>query len=75
MPMDVLTLFASQYLIEKRKRYSSASGNFNGLILNVGLTCKSIARTVAFSTLDGVPGNAGSVVNGQGEERGLFRVV
>lgn len=57
----------TQYLIEERRRYPHASGDFNGLILNVALACKSIARTVAFGALGGVLGNAGGAVNVQGE--------
>ena len=53
----------TQFLIEERRRYPSASGDFNSLILNVALACKSIARTVAHGALGGVLGNAGGSVN------------
>jgi len=57
----------TQFLIEERRRYPSASGDFNSLILNVALACKSIARAVAHGALGGVLGNAGGSVNVQGE--------
>ncbi|MDP3669518.1 MAG: class 1 fructose-bisphosphatase [Telluria sp.] len=57
----------TQFLIEERRRYPSASGDFNSLILNVALACKSIARTVAHGALGGALGNAGGSVNVQGE--------
>ena len=38
----------TQYLIEERRRFPSASGDFNSLILDVALACKGIAKAVAF---------------------------
>ena len=38
----------TQYLIEQRRRFPSASGDFNALVLDVALACKAIARSVAF---------------------------
>ena len=52
----------TQYLIEQRRRFPSASGDFNALVLDVALACKSIARAVAFGEL----GPAASGGNGQG---------
>lgn len=61
----------TQFLIEERRRFPSASGDFNALILDVALACKAIARAVAFGELGGVMGNhaaeAGGSVNVQGE--------
>jgi fructose-1,6-bisphosphatase I/sedoheptulose-1,7-bisphosphatase len=61
----------TQYLIEERRRYPGASGDFNSLILDVALACKGIAKAVAFGELAGVMGNheieAGASVNVQGE--------
>ena len=61
----------TQYLIEERRRYPSASGDFNSLILDVALACKRIAKAVAFGELAGVMGNhedaSGASVNVQGE--------
>ena len=37
----------TQYLIEQRRRFPDASGDFNALILDVALACKAIARAVA----------------------------
>ena len=39
----------TQYLIDQRKRYPEASGDFNSLMLDVGLACKAISRSVASS--------------------------
>jgi fructose-1,6-bisphosphatase I / sedoheptulose-1,7-bisphosphatase len=41
----------TQYLIEQRRRFPSASGELNALILDVSLACKAIARSVAFGQL------------------------
>ena len=61
----------TQFLIEERRRFPSASGDFNALILDVALACKGIARTVALGELGGVMGNhaaeTGGSVNVQGE--------
>jgi fructose-1,6-bisphosphatase I/sedoheptulose-1,7-bisphosphatase len=61
----------TQFLIEERRRFPDAGGDFNALILDVAIACKSIARAVAFGELGGVMGNhaadAGGSVNVQGE--------
>jgi fructose-1,6-bisphosphatase I/sedoheptulose-1,7-bisphosphatase len=61
----------TQYLIEQRRRFPGASGDFNALILDVALACKAIARTVAFGELGGITGNheaeGGASINVQGE--------
>ena len=63
----------TQYLIEQRRRFPGASGDFNALLLDVALACKAIARSVAFGELGGVLGNPGSAadvstgINVQGE--------
>jgi fructose-1,6-bisphosphatase I/sedoheptulose-1,7-bisphosphatase len=61
----------TQFLIEERRRFPSASGDFNALILDVALACKGIAKAVAYGELAGVMGNhaadAGGSVNIQGE--------
>ena len=61
----------TQYLIEERRRYPGASGDFNALVLDVALACKAIARAVAFGELGGVLGNHasddGGSINVQGE--------
>jgi fructose-1,6-bisphosphatase I/sedoheptulose-1,7-bisphosphatase len=48
----------TQFLIEERRRYPSASGDFNALVLDVALACKTLARSVAFGALGG-PLNTG----------------
>ncbi len=45
----------TRYLIEERRRFPGASGDFNALILDVALACKAIARIVAFGTLSQAP--------------------
>jgi len=61
----------TQFLIEERRRFPSASGDFNSLILDVSLACKGIAKAVAYGELAGVMGNhaaeEGGSVNVQGE--------
>jgi len=61
----------TQFLIEERRRFPSASGDFNALILDVAIACKAIARAVALGALGGVLGNhaedEGGSVNVQGE--------
>ena len=61
----------TQFLIEERRRFPSASGDFNALILDVALACKAIARAVALGELGGNLGDhaagAGASINVQGE--------
>jgi fructose-1,6-bisphosphatase I/sedoheptulose-1,7-bisphosphatase len=61
----------TQFLIEERRRFPEARGDFNALILDVAMACKAIARAVAFGELGGMLGNheeaAGGSVNVQGE--------
>ncbi len=69
----------TQYLIEQRRRFPSASGDFNSLLLDVALACKAIARSVAFGELGGVLGNPGAdiatSVNVQGEVQKKLDVI
>jgi fructose-1,6-bisphosphatase I / sedoheptulose-1,7-bisphosphatase len=70
----------TQFLIEERRRFPNASGDFNALILDVALACKAIARAVAFGELGGMLGNhaadAGAVsVNVQGETQKKLDVI
>ena len=55
-----------QFLIEERRSHPGASGDLNGLILDVALACKAIANRVAVGALDGVLGSADHT-NVQGE--------
>ncbi|MEJ7139503.1 class 1 fructose-bisphosphatase [Amphibiibacter pelophylacis] len=63
----------TQFLIEQRRRYPGASGDFNALMLDVALACKTIARAVARGELAYAPGAGSGVgtstdqVNVQGE--------
>ncbi len=69
----------TQYLIEQRRRFPSASGDFNALLLDVALACKAIARSVAFGELGGMLGNPAAEVatgvNVQGEEQKQLDVI
>jgi fructose-1,6-bisphosphatase I/sedoheptulose-1,7-bisphosphatase len=56
----------AQFLIEEQRRHPGASGDLNGLILDVALACKAIAKRVAEGALGGVLGAAGRT-NVQGE--------
>ncbi|MDO9114234.1 MAG: class 1 fructose-bisphosphatase [Polaromonas sp.] len=71
MPLTANRSTLTQFLIEERRRFPCASGDFNALILDVALACKGIARAVAFGELGGVMGNhavaEGGSVNVQGE--------
>jgi fructose-1,6-bisphosphatase I/sedoheptulose-1,7-bisphosphatase len=61
----------TQFMIEERRRFPDASGDFNALILDIAIACKAIARAVAFGELGGHMGNheaeTGGSVNVQGE--------
>ena len=69
----------TQYLIEQRRRFPEASGDFNALILNVALACKAIARTVARGELAGATGlhapGGEAGVNVQGEQQMKLDVI
>jgi fructose-1,6-bisphosphatase I/sedoheptulose-1,7-bisphosphatase len=56
----------AKFLIEERRRHPGASGDLNGLILDVALACKAIATRVALGALGGVLGSADRT-NVQGE--------
>lgn len=57
----------TQFLIEERRRFPDARGDFNALILDVATACKQIARGVAFGALGGMHGSADGAINVQGE--------
>ncbi|MFC5499951.1 class 1 fructose-bisphosphatase [Caenimonas terrae] len=63
----------TQYLIDQRRRFPQATGDFNALILDVALACKAIAKAVAYGELGGMlgrhPGVDGVAVNVQGEQQ------
>jgi len=64
--MITKTKTLTQYLIEERRRYPTASGAFNSLILGVALACKVLSRRVSYGALSGMHGAAGEI-NVQGE--------
>ena len=63
-----------QFLIDERRRHPSASGDLNGLILDVALACKAIANRVALGALGGVLGSADQT-NVQGEVQQKLDVI
>jgi fructose-1,6-bisphosphatase I/sedoheptulose-1,7-bisphosphatase len=69
----------TQYLIEQRRRFPSASGDFNALLLDVALACKAISRSIAFGELSGMSGGelaeVNTSVNVQGEEQKRLDVI
>jgi fructose-1,6-bisphosphatase I/sedoheptulose-1,7-bisphosphatase len=76
-PRTTATL--TQYLIEQRRRFPDASGDFNALILDVAMACKAIAKSVAYGALADMYGNhaaeAGGSINVQGETQKKLDVV
>src|ERR1035441_2303298 len=65
----------THYLIEQRRRFPAASGDFNALILDVALACKVIARAVAYGELAVGAGRQGGDVNVQGETQKPLDVI
>lgn len=67
----------TQFLIEERRRFPSASGQLNALILDVANACKAIAKSVAYGELSGMYGahEGGGSVNVQGEEQKKLDVI
>ena len=41
----------TQFLIDQRRRFPDASGNFNAVVLDVALACKAIAKSVSYGAL------------------------
>ncbi|TAM12197.1 MAG: class 1 fructose-bisphosphatase [Nevskiaceae bacterium] len=64
-PVTTLT----QFLIEERRRFPDARGEFNALLLDVALACKTISRRIARGALYNLLGDHGAAdsVNVQGE--------
>ena len=81
MPLSARSQYSTltQFLIEERRKYPSASGDFNALILDIALACKAIARGVAFGELGQVLGDHkdsdGVSVNVQGEAQKTLDVL
>jgi fructose-1,6-bisphosphatase I/sedoheptulose-1,7-bisphosphatase len=57
----------TRYLIEERRRFPQASGELNGLILDISLACKALARIVSRGPLAASAMPEGGSVNVQGE--------
>jgi fructose-1,6-bisphosphatase I/sedoheptulose-1,7-bisphosphatase len=72
-------LSLTQYLIDHRRRFPEATGDFNALILDIALACKAIAKTVACGELGGTLGRQqaenGISVNVQGEQQMKLDVI
>lgn len=71
------TITLTQFLIDQRRRYPNASGNFNALILDVAMACKAIAKSVAYGALAEMVGQYKTEVkvNVQGESQKALDVV
>ncbi|MGA0983959.1 MAG: class 1 fructose-bisphosphatase, partial [Burkholderiaceae bacterium] len=71
----------TQFLIQERRRFPDASGEFNALILDIAMACKAIAKSVAFGELAGLHGNFasgssdGQSINVQGEVQKKLDVI
>ena len=76
----------TQYLIDQRKHFPQATGDFNALMHDVALACKAISRAVAFgklSTMKGMgPASMDEIapevqtgINVQGEEQKALDVI
>jgi len=69
----------TQFLIEERRKFPEASGDFNALILDIALACKAIARGVAFGELGQLLGEHrvgdSGAVNVQGEQQKTLDVL
>ncbi|HNQ48462.1 MAG TPA: class 1 fructose-bisphosphatase [Hydrogenophilus thermoluteolus] len=65
----------TQYLIEERRRYPQASGDFNALILDMARACKAIARQVAYGALGKSNHAVTTTINVQGEEQKPLDVI
>ncbi|WP_058616687.1 class 1 fructose-bisphosphatase [Tepidimonas taiwanensis] len=74
MPLSQRTTL-TQFLIEQRRRFPQASGDFNALILDIALACKAIAGSVAYGALGGVLGGQAGSINVQGEEQKKLDVI
>jgi fructose-1,6-bisphosphatase I/sedoheptulose-1,7-bisphosphatase len=78
-PMMSRTL--TQFLIQERRRFPDASGEFNALILDIAMACKAIAKSVAFGELAGLHGNFtgdssdSQTINVQGEVQKKLDVI
>jgi fructose-1,6-bisphosphatase I / sedoheptulose-1,7-bisphosphatase len=60
----------SQFLIEERRRHPDATGDLNGLICNVALACKAIAKSVAYGQLDKLLGKVTSTnIHGETQQK------
>jgi fructose-1,6-bisphosphatase I/sedoheptulose-1,7-bisphosphatase len=59
----------TQYLIEERRRFPQASGQFNSVILAIALACKALSRKVAYGALAGLHGPGCAIdVRGEAEQ-------
>jgi fructose-1,6-bisphosphatase I/sedoheptulose-1,7-bisphosphatase len=64
MPLSKLPTL-TKYLIEQRRRYPDASGDFNSLILDVSIAFKAISRQVALGDLADATVDGGKNVHGE----------
>ena len=71
MPFRTNRMTLTRYLIEERRRFPGATGDFNSLILDVAMACKQISKAVAYGAIAGMHGEhnegAEASINVQGE--------
>lgn len=64
----------TQFIIEEQRRFPGVSGDFSGLLADIGTACKAISASVRQGALAGILGSAGSE-NVQDEEQKKLDVI
>ena len=64
----------TQFIIEEQRRHAHATGDFSGLLNDIGTACKVISNAVAKGALAGVLGSQ-NATNVQGEEQKQLDVI
>jgi fructose-1,6-bisphosphatase I/sedoheptulose-1,7-bisphosphatase len=67
MPLSKLPTL-TKYLIEQRRRYPDASGDFNSLVLDISIAFKAISRQVSLGLLAGNAGTGTTNVHGEAQK-------
>src|SRR5689334_12113114 len=65
----------TQFIIEEQRRFPGVSGDFSGLLADIGTACKAISGAVKQGALAGILGSAGTGDNVQGEEQKKLDVI
>ena len=64
----------TQFIIEEQRQHAHATGDFSGLLIDIGTACKVIGNAVGKGALAGVLGNQ-NATNIQGEEQKQLDVI